>query len=271
MSTSCSSSFTKLPGRSVTKLVYVNSKYLYLVSSLVFIILLKMGVRVVYTFKYEIYISCTWTLKHTFHWILQPCITGQTSQRPFDWSVPPMMSGSCSGIREGYVGASRSNVQHLHSQDGWHYVRLVHSVLFSGDLGREHTWQSPGHSVLASKPFYHQSPEYLVVVGPPCQSAMLAGSNQPHRFRSTSDAAINLTHRLQNRIAPPFSQHLSPLDVRFEVDDSSSDFSFPFVEIQRYLTNNISASLTYDRFEVMARARDRPAAGYAGETIQHQT
>ena len=119
MPTSCSSSFIKLPGRSVRKLVDVNSKYLYLVSSLVFIILLKMGVRVVYTFKYEIYISCTWTLKHTFHWILQPCITGQTSQRPFDWSVPPMMSGSCSGIREGYVGASRSNVQHLPPQPGW--------------------------------------------------------------------------------------------------------------------------------------------------------
>ena len=110
-----------------------------------------------------------------------------------------------------------------------------------------------------------------LLVGLACQSAMLAGSNQPHRFRSTSDAAINLAHRLQNRIALPFSQHLSPLDVRFEVDDSPSDFSFPFVEIQRSLTNNISASLTYDRFEVMARARDRPAAGYAGETIQHQT
>ena len=194
MSTSCSSSFTKLPGRSVTKLGDVNSKYLYLVSSLFFIILLKMGVRVVYTFKYEIYISCTWTLKHTFHWILQPCITGQTSQRPFDWSVPPMMSGSCSGIREGYVGASRSNVQHLHSQDGWHYVCLVHSVLFSGDLGREHTWQSPGHSVLASKPFYHQSPEYPVVcswgllVSRQCLQVPinLTGSDQPQRLQSTS-------------------------------------------------------------------------------------
>ena len=118
---------------------------------------------------YIVYRFSTWTLKHTFHWILQPCITGQTSQCPFDWSVPPMMSGSCSGIREGYAGASRSNVQHLHSQDGWHYVRLVHSVLFSGDLGREHTWQSPGHSVLASKPFYHQSPEYPVV----CSSDLL--------------------------------------------------------------------------------------------------
>ena len=109
-----------------------------------------------------------------------------------------------------------------------------------------------------------------LLVGPACQSAMLAGSNQPHRFRSTSEAAINLAQRLQNRIAPPFSQHLSPLDVRFEVDDSSSDFSFPFVEIQRSLTNNISASLTYDRFEVMARARDRPAAGYVEDTNQHQ-
>ena len=118
---------------------------------------------------YIVYRFSTWTLKHTFHWILQPCITGQTSQRLFDWSAPPMMSGSCSGIREGYAGASRSNVQHLHSQDGWHYVRLVHSVLFSGDLGREHTWQSPGHSVLASKPFYHQSPEYPVV----CSSDLL--------------------------------------------------------------------------------------------------
>ena len=229
-----------------------------------------MGVRVV--FKYEIYISCTWTLKHTFHWILQPCITGQTSQRPFDWSVPPWWVVRVLGY--GKDTSEHPEVMYstyLHSQDGWHYVCLVHSVLFSGDLGREHTWQSPGHSVLASKPFYHQSPEYLVVVGPPCQSAMLAGSNQPHRFRSTSDAAINLTHRLQNRIAPPFSQHLSPLDVRFEVDDSSSDFSFPFVEIQRSLTNNISASLTYDRFEMMARARDRPAAGYAEDTNQHQT
>ena len=110
-----------------------------------------------------------------------------------------------------------------------------------------------------------------LLVGLACQSTMLAGSNQPHRFQSTSEAAINLTRRLQNRIAPPFSQHLSPLDVRFEVDDSSSEFSFPFVEIQRSLTNNISASLTYDRFEVMARARDRPAAGYAEDTNQHQT
>ena len=159
-----------------------------------FLSFLKMGVRVVYTFKYEIYISCTWTLKHTFHWILQPCITGQTSQRPFDWSVPPMMSGSCSGIREGYVGASRSNVQHLHSQDGWHYVRLVHSVLFSGDLGREHTWQSPGHSVLASKPFYHQSPEDPVVcswgllVSRQCLQVPinLTGSDQPQRLQSAS-------------------------------------------------------------------------------------
>ena len=56
MSTSCSSSFTKLPGRSATKLVDVNSKYLYRVSSLVFNILLKMSVIVAYTFKYEIYI-----------------------------------------------------------------------------------------------------------------------------------------------------------------------------------------------------------------------
>ena len=195
MSTSCSSSFTKLPGRSVTKIGDVNSKYLYLVSSLFFIILLKMGVRVVYTFKYELYISCTWTLKHTFHWILQPCITGQTWQRPFDWSVPPWWVVRVLGY--GKDTSEHPEVMYstyLHSQDGWHYVCLVHSVLFSGDLGREHTWQSPGHSVLASKPFYHQSPEYSVV----CSSDLLVsrqclqvpinltGSDQPQRLQSTS-------------------------------------------------------------------------------------
>ena len=167
-----------------------------------FIILLKMSV-VVYTknMKY-IHISCVSSqheLLNTLYWILQPCITGQTSQRPFDWSVPPMMSGSCSGIREGYAGASRNNVRHLHSQDGWHYVRLVHSVLFSGDLGREHTWQSPGHSVRASKPFYHQSPVYPVV----CSWGLLVS-------RQYLQVPINLRGCNQPRSQAP-EQNCSPL------------------------------------------------------------
>ena len=119
---------------------------------------------------------------------------------------------------------------------------------------------SPGVQVFLSS--FPGIPRGLFL-GLACQSAILAGSNQPQRLQSTSLAGS------RTELFPP-SLHLSPTDVRFEVDGSSC-FSFPFVEIRRSLTINISASLTYNRFEVMARARDRLAAGYEEDTNQHQT
>ena len=58
-------------------------------------------------------------------------------------------------------------------------------------------------------------------LGLACQSAILAGSNQPQRLQSTSLAGS------RTELFPP-SLHLSPTDVRFEVDGSSC-FSFLFL------------------------------------------